>query len=381
MKFTLKTIALSAALAVSSLSAAADETIKIGSVLSVTGPAAFLGDPELKTLQLYVEELNKKGGVLGRQLELIHYDDGTDANKANSFTKRLIEDDKVDILIGGTTTGATMSMVPLVTKAEIPFISLAGAVVVIEPVKKWVFKTPHTDRMAAEKVFEDMKKRGITKVALLSETSGFGQSGKKETEAVAAQYGVTLVANETYGPKDTDSSPQLTKIKNTAGVEAVFVFGLGQGPAIVTKNYRQLGITLPLYQSHGVASDEFLKLAGPAADGVRLPSPAQLIPEQLPANDPQKSMVTSYDNAYKTKYKSEASTFGGYAYDALLLSVDAMKRAGSTDKSKVRDAIESTKGFVATSGTFNMTANDHMGLNLTSFRMLEVKNGKWTLAK
>jgi branched-chain amino acid transport system substrate-binding protein len=252
---------------------------------------------------------------------------------------------------------------------------------VIEPVKKWVFKTPHTDRMAAEKVFEDMKKRGITKVALLSETSGFGQSGKKETEAVAAQYGVTLVANETYGPKDTDSSPQLTKIKNTAGVEAVFVFGLGQGPAIVTKNYRQLGITLPLYQSHGVASDEFLKLAGPAADGVRLPSPAQLIPEQLPANDPQKSMVTSYDNAYKTKYKSEASTFGGYAYDALLLSVDAMKRAGSTDKSKVRDAIESTKGFVATSGTFNMTANDHMGLNLTSFRMLEVKNGKWTLAK
>jgi branched-chain amino acid transport system substrate-binding protein len=381
MKFTLKTIALSAALAVSSLSAVADETIKIGSVLSVTGPAAFLGDPELKTLQLYVEELNKKGGVLGRQLELIHYDDGTDANKANSFTKRLIEDDKVDILIGGTTTGATMSMVPLVTKAEIPFISLAGAVVVIEPVKKWVFKTPHTDRMAAEKVFEDMKKRGITKVALLSETSGFGQSGKKETEAVAAQYGVTLVANETYGPKDTDSSPQLTKIKNTAGVEAVFVFGLGQGPAIVTKNYRQLGITLPLYQSHGVASDEFLKLAGPAADGVRLPSPAQLIPEQLPANDPQKSMVTSYDNAYKTKYKSEASTFGGYAYDALLLSVDAMKRAGSTDKSKVRDAIESTKGFVATSGTFNMTANDHMGLNLTSFRMLEVKNGKWTLAK
>ena len=347
----------------------------------MTGPAAFLGDPELKTLQLYVEELNKKGGVLGRQLELIHYDDGTDANKANSFTKRLIEDDKVDILIGGTTTGATMSMVPLVTKAEIPFISLAGAVVVIEPVKKWVFKTPHTDRMAAEKVFEDMKKRGITKVALLSETSGFGQSGKKETEAVAAQYGVTLVANETYGPKDTDSSPQLTKIKNTAGVEAVFVFGLGQGPAIVTKNYRQLGITLPLYQSHGVASDEFLKLAGPAADGVRLPSPAQLIPEQLPANDPQKSMVTSYDNAYKTKYKSEASTFGGYAYDALLLSVDAMKRAGSTDKSKVRDAIESTKGFVATSGTFNMTANDHMGLNLTSFRMLEVKNGKWTLAK
>lgn len=379
MKFQLKQIAVGATLALGALMAQAADPIKIGAVLSVTGPAAFLGDPELKTLQIYVEDLNKKGGVLGRQLELVHYDDGSDANKANGFTKRLIDNDKVDVVIGGTTTGATMSMVPLVSKAETPFISLAGAVVVVEPVKKWVFKTPHTDRMAAEKVFEDMKKRNLTKVALLSETSGFGQSGKKETEAVAAKYGITLVANETYGPKDTDMSPQLTKIKNTAGVQAVFVFGLGQGPAIVTKNYKQLGVNLPLYQSHGVASDEFLKLAGPAAEGVRLPSPAQLIPEQLPANDPQKAVVTAYDLAYKTRYKSEVSTFGGYAYDALMLTVDAMKRANSTDKAKVRDALEATKNFVATSGTFNMSATDHMGLNLSAFRLLEVKDGKWHL--
>ena len=379
MNFAMKRIALGAALTLGAITAFAADPIKIGSVLSVTGPAAFLGDPELKTLQLHVDEINKKGGVLGRPLELMHYDDGSDANKANGFTKRLLDDDKVDVVIGGTTTGATMSMVPLVTKAEVPFISLAGAVVVIEPVKKWVFKTPHTDRMAAEKVFEDMKKRGLTKVALLSETSGFGQSGKKETEAVASKYGITLVANETYGPKDTDMSPQLTKIKNSAGVQGVFVFGLGQGPAIVTKNYRQLGISLPLYQSHGVASDEFLKLAGPAADGVRLPSPAQLVPEQLPANDPQKAIVQSYDKSYKQRYKEEASTFGGYAYDALMLTVEAMKRANSTDKVKVRDAIEATKGYVATSGTFNMSATDHMGLSLSAFRMLEVKGGQWAV--
>lgn len=381
MKFSMKKIVVGAALAVSTLAAMAADPIKIGSVLSVTGPAAFLGDPELKTLQLYVEELNKKGGVLGRQLELVHYDDGSDANKANSFTKRLIEDDKVDVIIGGTTTGATMSMVPLVTKAEVAFISLAGAVTVIEPVKKWVFKTPHTDRMAAEKVFEDMKKRGLSKVALLSETSGFGQSGKKETEAVAAKYGITLVANETYGPKDTDMSPQLTKIKNTAGVQAVFVFGLGQGPAIVTKNYKQLAINLPLYQSHGVASDEFLKLTGGAAEGVRLPSPAQLIPDQLPANDPQAPIVASYEKTYKARYKEDVSTFGGYAYDALMLTVDAIKRANGTDRAKVRDALEATKGFVATSGTFNMSPTDHMGLNLSAFRMLEVKGGQWSLAQ
>ena len=380
MKFKLKTLAIGATLAFGALSAYAADPIKIGSVLSVTGPAAFLGDPELKTLQLYVDELNKKGGVLGRQLQLVHYDDGSDANKANGFAKRLIDDDKVDILVGGTTTGSTMSMVPLVEKAGIPFISLAGAVVIVEPVKKWVFKTPHTDRMAAEKVFEDMKKRGISKVALLSETSGFGQSGKKETEGVATKYGITLVANETYGPKDTDTSPQLTKIKNTAGVQAVFVFGLGQGPAIVTKNYKQLGITLPLYQSHGVASNDFLKLAGPAAEGVRLPSPAQLIPEKLAANDPQKPVVTAYDKAYKERYKQDVSTFGGYAYDGLMIAVDAIKRAGGTDKAKVRDAIEATKGYVGSSGNVTMSPTDHMGLDLTSFRMLEIKGGDWTIS-
>jgi branched-chain amino acid transport system substrate-binding protein len=377
----MKKLVAGTALVIGAFGAIAAEPIKIGSVLSVTGPAAFLGDPELKTLQLYVDDINKKGGVIGRPLQLVHYDDGSDANKANSFAKRLIEDDKVDILVGGTTTGSTMSMVPLAEKSGTPFVSLAGAVVIIEPVKKFVFKTPHTDRMAAEKVFEDMKKRGITKVALLSETSGFGASGKKETEAVAGKYGITLVANETYGPKDTDMSPQLTKIKGTPGVQAVFVFGLGQGPAIVTKNYKQLGITLPLYQSHGVASDEFLKLAGPAAEGVRLPSPAQLIPEKLPASDPQKPVVTAYENAYKAAYKQDVSTFGGYAYDGLTLAVDAIKRANSTDKAKVRDALESTKGFVGTSGTFNMSPTDHMGLDLSAFRMLEVKGGDWVIVQ
>jgi len=381
MIFNLKKIAIATSLVLGAVAAYAADPIKIGSILSVTGPAAFLGDPELKTLQMYVEDINKKGGVIGRQLELVHYDDGSDANKANGFAKRLIDDDKVDILVGGTTTGATMSMVPLVEKANIPFISLAGAVVIVEPVKKWVFKTPHTDRMAAEKVFEDMKKRGISKVALLSETSGFGQSGKKETEAVAAKYGITLVANETYGPKDTDSSPQLTKIKNVAGVQAVFVFGLGQGPAIVTKNYKQLGITLPLYHAHGVASEEFIKLAGAAAEGVRLPAASLLIADKLAANDPQKPVVTAYTKAFNDKWKTDVSTFGGHALDGLMLAVDAIKRANSTDKSKVRDALEATKGFIGTGGKVNMSATDHMGLDLSAFNMLEIKNGDWAVAK
>ena len=380
VKHSLLKIATAAAIAVgASLSALAADPIKIGSVLSVTGPAAFLGDPELKTLQLYIEKLNKEGGVQGRQLQLVHYDDGSDASKANGFAKRLIDDDKVDIIVGGTTTGSTMSMVPLVEKAEIPFISLAGAVVIVEPVKKWVFKTPHTDRMAAEKVFDDMKKRKLTQVALLSETSGFGASGKKETEAMAAKMGINLVANETYGPKDTDMTPQLTKIKNTAGVQAVFVFGLGQGPALVNKGYKQLGMTLPLYHAHGVASEEFIKLSGPAAEGVRLPAAALLVADKLAANDPQKAVATGYRKAYGERYKEDVSTFGGHAYDGLMIAVDAFKRAGSTDKAKVRDAIEATKGYIGTGGKVNMSATDHMGLDQSAFRMLEIKNGDWSL--
>jgi branched-chain amino acid transport system substrate-binding protein len=381
MKHTLKTLVAGAALALGALTAQAAEPIKIGSILSVTGPAAFLGDPELKTLQMYVDDINKKGGVLGRPLQLVHYDDGSDANKANGFAKRLIEDDKVDVLVGGTTTGATMSVAPLVDKAGIPFISLAGAVVIVEPVKKFVFKTPHTDRMAAEKVFEDMKKRGISKVALLSETSGFGQSGKKETEGVAAKYGMTLVASETYGPKDTDMSPQLTKIKGTPGVQAVFIFGLGQGPAIATKNYKQLGITLPLYHAHGVASEEFIKLAGPAAEGARLPAAALLVANKLDAKDPQKAVAVGYSKAFEEKWKTDVSTFGGHAYDGLMLAVDAIKRAGSTDKAKVRDALEATKGYIGTGGIVNMSATDHMGLDLSAFKMLEIKNGDWSLVQ
>ena len=381
MKKMMKKLVAGAALTMAAFGTFAAEPIKIGSVLSVTGPAAFLGDPELKTLQQYVDEINKKGGVIGRQLQLVHYDDGSDANKANGFAKRLIDDDKVDVLVGGTTTGATMSMVPLVEKAGVPFISLAGAVVIIEPVKKFVFKTPHTDRMAAEKVFEDMKKRGISKVALLSETSGFGQSGKKETEGVAAKYGITLVASETYGPKDTDMSPQLTKIKTTPGVQAVFIFGLGQGPAIATKNYKQLGVTLPLYHAHGVASEEFIKLAGPAAEGVRLPAAALLVADKLPANDPQKKVAVDYTKAFQEKWKTDVSTFGGHAYDGLMIAVEAIKRANSTDKAKVRDALEATKGYVGTGGVVNMSATDHMGLDLSAFRMLEVKNSDWTLAQ
>jgi branched-chain amino acid transport system substrate-binding protein len=357
----------------------ASAQVKVGAVLSVTGPASFLGDPEKKTLEIYVDEINAKGGINGQKLQLVTYDDGADANNARTFATRLIEEDKIAGMVGGSTTGATMAMIPLFEEAGIPLISLAGAIQVVEPVRKWVFKTPHTDKMACEKIFADLKKRNLTTIALISGTDAFGKSMRDQCVGVAQKSGITIAHEESYGPRDSDMTPQITNIKGKAGVQAVVNPGFGQGPAIVTRNYRQLGITLPLYQSHGVASKQFIDLAGPAAEGVRLPASALLVADKLPDNDPQKPVVVNYTKTYKGKTGQDVSGFGGHAWDGLMIFAEAAKRAGSFDKAKVRDEIEKTKNFIGTGGVVNMSPTDHLGLDLTAFRMLEIKNGDWTL--
>ncbi len=372
-------LAISGLLALSAGMANAAETIKIGTFLAVTGPASFLGDPELKTLQMYIENINAKGGIDGKQVELVHYDTGGKAKEAVNFAKRLIQKDNVDVIVGGSTSGSTLSVMPLVAKAGIPFISLAGSVKIIDPVQKWTFKTPHTDRMAAEKIYEDMNKRGITKVALISGNGGFGKSGRNQSLALAPSYDIEIVADEQYGAKDTDMTAQLTKIRDS-GAEAILNFGFGSGPAIVTKNVRQLGIELPLYQSHGVASKKFIELAGDAAEGVRLPAAALLVADKLPEDNPQRPVLLAYKNLYESKHGA-VSTFGGHAYDGLMIALEAIDRADSTDKAKVREEIEKTQGFPGTGGVFNMSPQDHLGLGLDAFQMLEIKNGDWTIVK
>jgi branched-chain amino acid transport system substrate-binding protein len=357
----------------------ASAQIKIGSVLSVTGPASFLGDPEKKTLEIYVDEINAKGGVNGQKLQLIIYDDAGNANNARTFATRLVEEDKIDAMVGGSTTGSTLAMIPVFEEAKIPFISLAGAIQIVEPVHKWIFKTPHTDKMACEKIFADLKTRKLTTIAMISGTDAFGKSMRDQCVAVAPKAGITIATEESYGPRDSDMTPQLTNVRNKAGVQAVVNPGFGQGPAIVTRNYQQLGIKLPLYQSHGVASKQFIELAGPAAEGVRLPAAALLIADKLPAKDPQKPVVVNYTRTYQHKSGQAVSTFGGHAYDGLMILVQAMQRAKSADKAKVRDEIEKTKGYIGTGGIVNMSPTDHMGLDLSAFHMLEIKNGDWTL--
>ena len=378
---TIAAAAITMAVGVSNSDAKAADPIKIGSFLAVTGGASFLGDPEKKTLEMYVNKINADGGVIGRKLELILYDD--QGNPANTvpFVKRLINDDKVDILLAGSTTGSTMAAIPFVEKAGIPFISFGGAGVITSPVKKWVFKTPHTDTLAVQKIFTDMKARGISKVGLLSGSGGFDKSCRKQVQTLAPGSGMTVVADETHGKGDTDMTPQITKIKGTAGVQAFMYCGFGAATSIVAKNYKQLGASMPHYQTHGSASKSFIKNAEGGAEGVRLPAAALVVVDALPASHPQKKVAGAYKAMYESKTGDSISSFGGHAYDGLMIAVEAIKRAGSNDKAKVLAEIEKTSNFIGADGIYNLSASDHLGLDEASFVMVEVRNGDWKMLK
>ena len=380
-KIGLATVSAATMLGLSFAPAKAAETIKIGSFLAVTGGASFLGDPEKKTLEMYVDKINADGGVLGRKLELIVYDSQGNPKKAVPFAKRLLSDDKVDVLLAGSTSGATMAVIPIVEAAGVPYISFGGAGVITSPVKKWVFKTPHTDTLAVQKIFTDMKKNGLSKVGLLSGSGGFDKSCRKQTQGLAGSMGMTLVADETHGKGDTDMTPQITKIKNSAGVQAFMYCGFGAATSIVAKNFKQLGVSIPHYQTHGSASMSFIKNAEGGAEGVRLPAAALIVVDALPDSHPQKAVASAYQKMYTAKSGDSVSTFGGHAYDGLMIVVEAIKRAGSTDKEAVRAEIEKTTNYIGADGIYNMSATDHLGLDAASFVMVEVSNGGWKMLK
>lgn len=360
----------------------AKESIKIGALVSITGPASFLGDPEQKTLELYVKKINESGGVLGKKLELITYDTGANPKKAIGFIKRLINQDKVVAVIGDSSSGATLAVMPFAQKAKIPLISMAGSIQIIKPVKKFVFKTPATDEVACRKIFQFLKKQNKTNVALISGTGGFGKSMREQCKKVSTELGIKILADETYGPSDTDMSAQLTKIKSIKEVQAVINPGFGQGPAIVAKNYKQLAIEPILIESHGVASKKFIELAGEASEGIIVASPPVVVANLLDDKDPVKKVALDYIKEYEAEYKIPTSTFGGYAYDALFLLVEGIKNANSTEPKKIRDGIEKVQNYAGLNGIFNMSKDDHMGLDIDSgIRMLVVKNGDWALAE
>ncbi len=373
-------IAMAIGLGLTGFAAQAEEAapIKIGAIFSVTGPAANLGGPEEKTARMLVEQLNAAGGINGHPIELIVKDSGGSPEKAVSFAKQLIEEEDVLAIIGPSTSGETLQIKPICEAEEMILISCAAAETIVKPVARFVFKTPQTDSQAATLIFKTMKDLGISKIGVLSDNTGFGKAGKEQLEKMAPQEGIEILASETYDKDATDLTAILTKVK-AANVQAVVNWSVVPAQSIVAKNMRQMEFNVPLFQSHGFGNLKYVAAAGQAAEGIIFPGGGLLVADVLPAEHVQKQVLEKYKKDYESRYQEDVSTFGGYAYDAILILKAAIEQAGSTDRAKVRDAIEQMKGFVGTAGVFNFSPEDHCGLGLDAFEILTVKDGRFAL--
>ncbi|NCC25209.1 MAG: ABC transporter substrate-binding protein [Deltaproteobacteria bacterium] len=372
------TLVLALFLGLGILSAQAAEPIKIGAVLSITGPASFLGEPERNTLELLADEINKSGGVLGRPLEMIIYDDETDVNKCVLAADKLLKKDKVVTVLGPTVSGNTLAIMSKFSTAKIPLISCAAAEKIVNPVNPWVFKTAQSDRHAVARILNHAKKTGFEKLAIITVSDGFGQAGRAVLQELVPAMGLTLVADEVYGPKDTDMTAQLTKIKGLAP-DAIICWGTNPGPAVIARNRVQLAMTTPLYMSHGVASKKFIELAGPAAQGLMLPAGHLAVFTQVPDDHAQKAVLAKYAADYEIRFKQPVSSFGGYAHDALLLVAKAIEMGQSAEPASIRDNLEKIQGFVGASGVFSFSPEDHNGLNEEAFVMVVVEDNDWKI--
>ncbi len=360
--------------------ASGKEAYKIGAVLDISGNSSSLGVPERDTLLMMVDKINANGGVQGHPLELIVMDNKSDETEAVLTTKTLIEKGVLAIL-GASSSGTSMAMIKTVQSEQVPMISLAAASSIVEPAaeRQWVFKTAQSDIIMISKIMEYLEQNNLTKIAFMHMNNAYGDNGKKAIAAATKDSGITIVAEEKFDAGDKDMTPQLTNVK-ASDAQAVIVWAIPPSASILTKNYKDLGLSIPLIHSHGVGNQNFIDLAQGAADGVILPIGKLTVAEQILDSDPQKKVLQSYITDYNQKYSKSPNSFGGYAWDGLSLLVSALEKAGP-DKAGIRDALENTQGLTGISGVFNMSAQDHNGLKEDSAVMVKIENGEWKLIK
>jgi len=357
------------------------EPIKIGAIFSVTGGAALLGGPEKNAAEMIVEQINADGGIDGRMIELIIEDDqGVEENTINALRK-LIDRDNVVAIIGPTRSGNATVAAPIANEAGVPLVSCAAAVTQLYPNMDtmsdpfpYVFKTPQNDSDCAPQIFKDCQAKGYTNVAIVSGTTAFGAAGRVELLQLAPEYGITIVADETYPPDAADLTPILTKIKSV-NPQAVINWSIVDAQRLIAGQMAQLGMTMQLYQSHGFGNTGYIT---PEAEGVLFPAGRLLVVDDIDSSNPQYNVLTSFKQSYETTYNEGVSTFAGHAYDALWLVMNAIKANGAT-RDGIRAGIEATQGFIGTAGIFNMSPTDHCGLNEDAFAMITVQNGVFRL--
>jgi branched-chain amino acid transport system substrate-binding protein len=356
------------------------QEIKIGGLLETSGFIASLGQPGLDGAQLAVDQVNAAGGINGRKVALVNVNSESDNTKTVSGAKRLLEQDKVVAVIGPMSSGSAFAVADTMERAKVPMIANGASRGIVQPpeTRKFMFLAPLTDVVVQSAMLKDMQAKGIKRIAILNSDVAFGTSGRDSLEKAVGQYGIAIVAKETFGNADTDMTPQLTKIRAT-DAEATVLWATGPGLAISTKNHRALGLKTPLYLAHSANDFNFLRLAGDAANGVLLPSSKIYVTDSLPAGDPQKPVVERFVREYDKKYGKPPATFAGNGYDAAMMIMDAIRKVG-TDPAKLRDAIEATKDYVGVTAVYAYSPADHYGTKPESVVMLTVKDGKFALA-
>ena len=351
--------------------------IKVGVVLDITGAGASLGVPERQTVEMLAEQVNAAGGVNGRKLKLFIEDNQSTEDGAAKATSKLLNTEKVDILLGASRTGPSLAMRPLAEKAEKPMISFAANAKIVDG-SKWVFKTAQNDRVVLEKMVDDMKAKGITKVAVARDASGFGEGIPEMLTEIGKSAGITVTTVQKFAPDATDFTSQMLGLRDSAP-QAVLIWGIPPAAGLAQKAYKQLALNVPVYQSHGIGNQAFLDTAGDTANGLLAPMGRMLVANQLKDDDPQKAVVTKFIADFKAKYNASPSTFAGHAYDGFMIAVEALKKAG-TDANKLRDAIEATSKWPGISGVFTMTPTDHSGLTKDALMIVTVDNKAWKVA-
>ena len=352
---------------------------RIGAVLELSGPASIWGRPQRESIQMVVDDVNAKGGIGGRKVELIVYDNESKETNSLVLAKRLVEQDGVLGIIGAGTTPTTMPMIPYVTQAKVPLVSMGSADVIITPPaeRRWIFKTPNNTSDVVTKMLEYLKAKRLTPVAFLSVNNAYGDSGRREFEKAAGKAGIEVTVWERFGATDKDMKPQLTRAR-ASGAKAIVVWAIPPAAPLVAKSAAELGLPreVQMVHDHGAGSSPaFIDLAGGAAEGTVLVTAKLPVAEQLPDSDPQKPVLLAYAKAYRERTGQPPSAIGGMAYDAMLLYANALETAGA-DREKLRDALEATRGLVGVTGVFSMSPEDHNGLTVEHLELARVEGGK-----
>lgn len=353
---------------------------KIGVIYSKTGPNSPLGEPEWNATKLLEEQINAEGGINGIPLKVIMADDESTQEKATLEMNRLVNDEKVLVVLGSSGTGESLAMKGIATQRKVPMISAGASPSIVAPVKdsEWIFKTPHSDTHAVERIYMYLNEQGISKIGVIADSNAYGSSGVEQLKAIADEYDIEILTQESYNMQDPDMSAQITKI-NSSGAEAIVVWGTNPGPAVIAKNTRDLGIDLPIIGSHGIANESFITLAEEAAEGVVIPTGKLLFPDEIPEDDIQFDLISKFSKEYTEKFDGEPTNFGSYGYDNMLLAIAALE-SGATDHESIRTFLENdVKDWVGTTGVFNYTSEDHNGLSPDSMVMAVVENGEWKL--